>query len=195
MGGETEEKISGWTVDTLRASIEDQFKAIYRLLDERELATTKASDLASVVQQTAMRTALEAAEKAVTTALISAEKAVTKAEIAADKRFENMNEFRQQLNDQAQTFMPRSEAIVLNNALDNKISAHIKAADENIASIRSRLDTTSGNSTGTEAERIDSDRTRAEKNRSQNLALYAMGTVIAIIGILVTVWIAVNARI
>jgi hypothetical protein len=49
------------------------------------------------------------ADKAVNAALQAAEKAVTKAELAAEKRFDANNEFREQLRDQAATFMPRTE--------------------------------------------------------------------------------------
>lgn len=49
-------------------------------------------------------------EKAVAAALQAAKEAVTKAETAAEKRFDSVNEFRQQLSDQAASFMPRREA-------------------------------------------------------------------------------------
>lgn len=49
-------------------------------------------------------------EKAVSAALQAAKEAVTKAETAAEKRFDSVNEFRQQLSDQAASFMPRREA-------------------------------------------------------------------------------------
>ena len=51
----------------------------------------------------------KAQEQAVTFALQSAEKAVTKAELAAEKRFESVNEFRDQLKDQTGTFITRNE--------------------------------------------------------------------------------------
>lgn len=49
-------------------------------------------------------------DKAVTAALQAAKEATTKAERAAERRFESVNEFRQQLSDQAAHFMPRAEA-------------------------------------------------------------------------------------
>lgn len=150
MGGETEREISGWTVDTLRSSVDQQFGALYRLLDERKETSDEAGRVALVAQKTAMQTALEAAEKAVNVALISAEKAVNKAELAADKRFENMNEFRQQLNDQAATFMPRSEADIRINTVAEALTTYVQHADESIADIRSALDTMRGTITGTQ---------------------------------------------
>jgi len=117
MSGETEAQESGWTVDTLKYHTDQQFQAarmalvdLRTLLDERYQTQTKATDKAFEAQQQAMTTAFIAADKAVQTALLSAEKAVTKAESAAEKRFEAVNEFRGQLADQAQTFMPRTEA-------------------------------------------------------------------------------------
>jgi SMC interacting uncharacterized protein involved in chromosome segregation len=137
-----------WTVDTLKASIDQRFVEMYRLLDERKETSDEAGRVALAAQQTAMRTALEAAEKAVTTALVSAEKAVNKAEIAADKRFDATNEFRQQLNDQVATFLPRSEASVLFTAIDSKLQEHITRADESFTLIRSQLDSSRGASAG-----------------------------------------------
>jgi hypothetical protein len=58
----------------------------------------------------ALDAAFLAADKAVQAALSSAKEAVAKAETAAERRFENVNEFRAQLADQAATFMPRVEA-------------------------------------------------------------------------------------
>lgn len=51
----------------------------------------------------------KAQEQAVAFALQAAEKAVTKAELAAEKRFESVNEFRNQLKDQTGTFITRNE--------------------------------------------------------------------------------------
>jgi len=73
---------------------------------------------------------------------------VNKAEIAADKRFDATNEFRQQLNDQVATFLPRSEASVLFTAIESKLQEHIVRADESFTEIRSQLDTTRGASVG-----------------------------------------------
>lgn len=58
----------------------------------------------------ALESALLSAKEAVAAALTAAKEAVDKAEAAASKRFEATNEFRGQLSDQANTFMPRLEA-------------------------------------------------------------------------------------
>lgn len=65
MSGEPETAVSGWTVDTLRAHFQRQFDDMQRMLDERYATQVKAVDAAFLAQQTAMQTALSAAEKAV----------------------------------------------------------------------------------------------------------------------------------
>lgn len=110
MSGETEQDVSGWTIDTLRASIQQEIRDLRGLLDERYATQTKALDAAFV-----------AAEKAVATALDSAEKAVAKAETAAERRFEAVNEFRGQLADQAATLMPRIEYEAKHHALERQV--------------------------------------------------------------------------
>jgi len=88
MTGETDDKPSGWTVDTLKAHFEQRLRDLESRLEERYATQTKA-----------METALAAAQKAVETAMTSAEKAVTKAEMANEKRFEAANEWRGQSAD------------------------------------------------------------------------------------------------
>jgi len=61
-------------------------------------------------------------DKAVQAALLAAKEAVLKAEVASEKRFESVNEFRGQLSDQTNTFMPRTEAEQRTSALAEKIS-------------------------------------------------------------------------
>ena len=140
MSGETEEQVSGWTVDTMYAHLQRQVDDLRSMLDERYATQTKAVDAAFLAQQTAMQTALTAAERAVQTALLAAEKAVIKAETAADKRFESVNEFRAQLADQARTFMARTEA-----------EAAIARNTERVQELTDRLNRTEGRSTGLNA--------------------------------------------
>lgn len=120
MSGETEKDESGWTIDTIKYYTDEKFDAVAEsitnlkeMLDERYRTQTKATDAAFVAQQEAMKTAFIAADKAVQTALLSAKEAVNKAEMANEKRFESVNEFRGQLNDQANTFMPRTEVAAI----------------------------------------------------------------------------------
>lgn len=90
---------------------------------QRFEAQSDALDAAFLSQQTAMTTAFVVAEKAVQAALAAADRAVSKAELAADKRFESVNEFRQTLDDQQRTLMPRQEADVIFRGLAEKVGA------------------------------------------------------------------------
>jgi hypothetical protein len=99
-------------------------------------------------------------------ALIAAEKAVTKAETATTLRFESVNEFRQTLTDQAQTFVTRLES---------------DAANERIRDLASRLERIEGQALGSVTARgAMSDSVKA---------LIALGTLlVAIVGI----WLATS---
>jgi hypothetical protein len=81
-----------------------------------------------------MQTAFTAADRAVQAALDAAKEAVIKAETATEKRFEGVNEFRQQLADQAATFMPRTEGAVL----FERYSADIGELKDRVSKIESR---------------------------------------------------------
>jgi hypothetical protein len=93
--------VSDWTVDTLREHLEAL------IVDHGH------SDNQRFLSQ----------EEAVDAALAAAEKAVTKAEVANEKRFDSVNEFRAQLNDQARNFMPRKEYEVQQEALARRLTA------------------------------------------------------------------------
>lgn len=90
--------------------------------------------------ETAVNAALIAQEKAVKAALDAAQQAVDKAEKAAEKRFDNVNEFRQVLTDQTQTFIPRVEADQRITSLENQIDQ-----------LTTRLDKKEGHSSGINA--------------------------------------------
>lgn len=135
-----------WTVESLRQHLLALHDNLKIMLQERYETQTKAVDAAFLAQQTAMSTALTAAERAVQAALVSAEKAVTKAEIASDKRFEATNEFRQQLSDQAATFISRSEAdtriIALGDRLDSKFeveTGRVTRVENQVSNIQGRM--------------------------------------------------------
>jgi hypothetical protein len=99
-------------LDLATVALQRQIADLRIMLDERYATSVKALDAAFQAQQLAMATAFTASGAAVTAALEAAEKAVVKAEVASEKRFDAVNEFRQQLSDQAATFMPRNEAEV-----------------------------------------------------------------------------------
>ena len=87
MSGETEQQVSGWTVDTLHSHIVKLLDAADKRYEQR----------------------FDAQEKAVREALAAADRAVIKAETAAEKRFDSVNEFRGQLKDQTSTMLTRGE--------------------------------------------------------------------------------------
>jgi hypothetical protein len=99
MSGETAERESGWTVDTLHA----QFVELRR------------TDLTYIEKRFGL------AEAAVAAALASAERANIKAETATEKRFDAVNEFRATLADQASRLMPRAEVEAIIKSQNEKI--------------------------------------------------------------------------
>lgn len=93
--------MSEWTIDTLKEHIDT-------LLIERDKA---------------VNAALAAQERAVAAALSASDRAVQKAEFAAEKRFDGVNGFREALSDQANTLMPRTEAVSRIEALAKEVNA------------------------------------------------------------------------
>jgi len=162
MPGETASQVSGWTIDTAMAHMASRHGELEALLDERYRTQTKAVDAAFSAQQLAMTTALAAAERAVQTALVSAEKAVIKAEAAADKRFEAVNEFRQTLSDQSNTFATR-----------DAVDSHSKSADARLRELTALIANNSA--------RIDA--MQGERHGGQNMWLYLVGFVGMAVGL------------
>jgi len=163
VSGETEHNVSGWTVDTLHAQMFvltsglarecDQMRAAHDadMNDRRAEHRRDLEQLRALLQEryetqtVALQTALASAEKAVNVALLSAEKAVIKAELASDTRFASVNEFREQLADQAQTFMPRAESGARHDALAesttrevNRLVTRVQELDLKLATLPSR---------------------------------------------------------
>ena len=96
-----------WTVKTLKAYYDQRLHDQSRSIDRR----------------------FTDAGVAVTAALNAAKEAVGKAEVAAEKRFDAQNEFRDQLRDQASTFMPRAEAEIRFGNLSDKIDTNTSNID------------------------------------------------------------------
>lgn len=205
MSGETEANISAWTNDTvlihLGKLVDERTEMLRALIDGNDrLAVERAMALGQLMaaresqhaqqfeekdvrdqqrfdaQQLALRDALLAQEKAVSAALEAAQQAVLKAEGAAEKRFENMNEFRGQLADQAATLMPRQEMQVLVDAINEKIgiiietyvtrdvynTAHVDLVhrvDSTVESINAQNVRLTGMAAGTKGEQAGGDRT------------------------------------
>lgn len=81
-------------------------------------------------------------------ALDSADKAIHKQELAIEKRFDGVNEFRAQLSDQAQTFMPRKESDVRMDAITEKIDVNAERLNALQLQLSSRLDLNQGQAAG-----------------------------------------------
>jgi len=160
VSGETEEHVSGWTVDTLHAHVEQQITDLRKQLDERH---------------TAQNSAVQAA-------LTSAEKAVGKAETAAERRFESVNEFRAQLSDQATRFVTRVEAETAHNAILDRITEQAKV----VANTVPRAEWDAGHNRLIEQVKELNDRVTGMEGRSRGLAL-GWGYLVAGIGVVATI--------
>lgn len=83
-----------------------------------------------------LRTLMDSQAEKVALALAASEKAVSKAETANEKRFEGVNEFRAQLSDQANTFIPRAEARALLDAISSRLDESIKNSASQLADLK-----------------------------------------------------------
>ncbi len=108
---------------SLREYVDARFEQQQKLDEESDRRYAQRFE----AQQQALNAALAAAKEAVANALQASKEAVLKAEDAANKRFDSVNEFRQTLTDQAQTFMSKAEA-----------DARLKAVEDDISKISSR---------------------------------------------------------
>jgi len=152
MSGETEKAVSGWTVDTLHSHMDTQFRDLKEMLNER----------------------FESQQSMVQNALLSAEKAVVKAESASEKRFDAVNEFRQQLGDQAASFASRNEVEIKIKSIVERIEQETQRTTERLAEINKRLDQTQGKAGGISAT-----------------MLYVF-MIVAALGTVVSLWVALN---
>lgn len=94
MTGETEEKPSSWTTDTLKSHIttlleerDRRYRQEFSAQTDSLVSADKRYEQRFLAQEVAVQQALQAQEKAVAAALIASEKAVLKAEAATESRF------------------------------------------------------------------------------------------------------------
>jgi hypothetical protein len=184
VSGETESNISGWTTDTLREhlarQITDQREAfrqqvddLRRMLDERYATQTKALDAA-----------FKAAEQAVAVALANAEKATVKAETASERRFEGVNEFREQLQLIINTFMSRVETEARLIALSDRITANADRMGALELRLTSRLDRGDGADLGTAASRTEARLNSGQLIQGLILVVAVAAVIVAVVAIL-----------
>ncbi len=99
MSGETEQNVSGWTVDTLFKWVVDTMALRAKLSDQR----------------------FTAMESMIKSEMMSAKEAVVKAENAANDRFKSLNELRGAMSDQSTRFMPRETMEALITGLTSRL--------------------------------------------------------------------------
>jgi chromosome segregation ATPase len=144
---------------------------------------------ALVAQQTATAAALAAQEKATQSAFVASEKAIDKSEQAQTAYNAKSNEFRGQLDDQAKTFMARSEVNSLVKGLEIQLStlrdsqaSEITRLREDIASLRE-----SRSALGGRDEAARSDRTQGNWliGTAVTIGIAIVGAIVAAIAALI----------
>ena len=109
---------SNWNIETLKEFITTLINANDRRYQESFAAAEKA-----------VAAALAAQKELTNAAFASSEKAIVKAEDAQRDYNVRSNEFRGQLDDQAQTLMPRTETNVMINSMNDKLAENRKVTD------------------------------------------------------------------
>jgi hypothetical protein len=122
---------------------EAKLESMREMLNERYATQTKALDAAFLAQQAAVATSFDASEKAMAAALLAAKEAVEKANVANDKRFDAVNEFRQQLADMQNTLIPRNEADAKFSSIEARLIDMKSTVDKGFTGVNVRR-TTSG---------------------------------------------------
>jgi bisphosphoglycerate-dependent phosphoglycerate mutase len=84
------------------------------------------------------------------------DKAVLKAETATEKRFESVNEFRAQLADQSNQFMPRGEYTVQHVSLDEKVNLLASRVDEKVNLVAARVSEVDSRVSAVEQKKVGS---------------------------------------
>lgn len=133
------DKDASWNVDTLKRYIDAVVDGHIKAVDISFAGRDKAVEAAFIAQEKAVATALNAQKEAVAAALTAQKEAVNKAEGASEKRFESVNEFRAQLNDQNKTFATRSDFDNLKEQL-NEVKLAQSKSDNKDAGIGSATD-------------------------------------------------------
>lgn len=123
---------SEWTLNTLK----EHLVAIIDANDRRYVQD-------SVNQNRAVEDALAAQKELTNAAFASSEKAIVKAEDAQREYNVRSNEFRGQLDDQAQTLMPRAETNVLLRAMEDKVLTAARTNADKIEELSKKLESIS----------------------------------------------------
>ncbi len=165
--------MDSWTLSSLKVYLDSKIDMIANLIsvmstsvDQRFLDADKAVNAALVAQ-----------EKAVAAALAASEKAVIKAEVSTEKRFDEVAVLRNQISDQATSFMSRTEADIRITGINEKVDSETKRTTQRLNDLElrltSRLDLGQGEKQGTKA--------------TLTAAYYGISAVLIVISIVVTV--------
>jgi chromosome segregation ATPase len=130
-------------IETIRAAVlkleerqENQHDQVTQLIEER----TRLFQARFEALHERFSGAMNARQQTVDQAFAASERAIAKAETAQKEYNERSNEFRGQLDDQAQTLMPRTETAGLFKALEEKIAAVQHTAEQKIDTRQSAVD-------------------------------------------------------
>lgn len=137
-------------IEEMRRGLDERYdaqqRAVEKALEAAEKAVERRQDnldrefhehLEQVRHENAL--AFSNSEKAISAALAAQKEAVAKAETANEKRFESVNEFRGQLNDQAAQFLPRAEFDTAHNALIDKVESGQSRILERVGAMELRI--------------------------------------------------------
>ena len=152
-----------------------------QLMNERD----KRYEERHIADVQAVQAALVSADKQVTTAFSASEKAVNKSEEAQKDYNVRSNEFRGQLDDQAKTLMPRTEALSRFETIDKRSEERKQQVDDAITDLRALI----GNLRESRSEGVGSNvalhDTRNQSNidttRLITIIVFAVGATIGIV--------------
>lgn len=179
-----------WSVETLFAHMTAMIGEVDRRYEQRFVAQEQALVAAFTASEQALAAAFTSAAKAIEEAdrryeqrFEGQEKAINKAEAANEKRFEGVNEFRDQLRDQGATFMPRAESESRTTQNSLKIDGLERRLAEATTLITSRLDLMVGRQHGEVDQRTERRDSSAAVYAAIGVGITVLLLVVAIVGL------------
>ena len=128
-------------LDIMRRHFNEMLSLYEKRYAERYEASEKAIQTAFTAQKEAVREAFEAQKGAVYAALNAQERAVQKAETSTDERFRSITSLGSSLGDQMRILMPRSEVMVVSEAITGKVSALESQLTSKLLGLEKQFDT------------------------------------------------------
>jgi hypothetical protein len=183
VSGETADRASGWTVDTLHEHLAALLKAA------QDANRQRVDDLIDTVDERD-----KTQRREVQSALASAEKAVIKAEKDAKQRFKSVNEFRDQLRDQAATFMPRLEAEQRIDGNTRVIAELDRRFTDEIHNLASRLDLKQGIDSGAAVQKADTAGQASDRRQANTVLINGLQLLVAVLAVALTLAVYIAAH-